>query len=105
MWLFCSDGFVSIVAHRELEGHLLVRARKMEHLKILFPNSESFSLEDADYPHRAVVSRIDVADAILKQLELLQYDNFKKSIDEIKYSDACNFVWKVMFDYGREFRV
>ena len=33
------------------------------------------------------------------------YDNFKKSIDEIKYSNACNFVWRVMFDYGREFRV
>ncbi len=104
MWLFCSDGFVSIVAHRELEGHLLVRARKMEHLESLFPNSEPFSLEDADYPHRAVVSRTEVADVILKQLELLQYDNFKKSIDEKKYADACSFIWSILFDYGREFR-
>tara|TARA_B100002052_G_C15858629_1_gene588916 strand:+ start:542 stop:916 length:375 start_codon:yes stop_codon:yes gene_type:complete len=104
MWLFCSNGFVSIVAHRELEGHLLVRARKMEHLKMLFPNSDIFTLQDADYPHRAVVSRIEAADAILKQLELLQYDNFKKSIDEKKYSNTCNTVWKVLFDYGRKFR-
>ena len=105
MWLFCSGGFVSVVAHRELEHSLLVRARNMEHLKELFPNADHFSLEDSDYPHRAVVPRIEVAGVLLKQLELLNYDNFKKSVDEVKYSDACNFVWKVMFDYGREFRV
>ena len=71
---------------------------------MLFPNSDIFTLQDADYPHRAVVSRIEAADAILKQLELLQYDNFKKSIDEKKYSNTCNTVWKVLFDYGRKFR-
>ena len=95
MWLFCSGGFVSVVAHRELKQSLLVRARNMEHLKELFPNADHFSLENSDYPHRAVVPRIEVAGVLLKQLELLDYDNFKKSIDEIKYSDACNFVWKL----------
>ena len=105
MWLFCSGGFVSVVAHRKVKDSYLVRARNMDHLKELFPNADHFSLEDSDYPHRAVVPRIEVADVLVKQLELLDYDNFKKSIDEIKYSDACNFVWNVMFDYGREFRV
>ena len=31
------------------------------HLKELFPNADHFSLEDSDYPHRAVVPRIEVA--------------------------------------------
>ena len=103
--LFCSGGFVSVVAHRKVKDSFLVRARNMDHLKELFPNADHFSLEDSDYPHRAVVPRIGSRRCFAKQLEVLDYDNFKNSIDEIKYSDACNFVWKVMFDYGREFRV
>jgi hypothetical protein len=35
MWLYISDGFLSIVAHRDLPMHLLVRARHPEHIQDL----------------------------------------------------------------------
>ena len=57
MWLFFSDGFLSIVAHRDLPDHLLVRSRNARHLKSLFPNAEHYTIRNADYPHRANVPR------------------------------------------------
>ena len=37
MWVFTSTGMLSVVAHRELQGSLLVRARSPFHIREMFP--------------------------------------------------------------------
>jgi hypothetical protein len=100
MWIFTSNGFLSIVSHRQKPEHLLVRARNVTHLKTLFPNAEHFTIENADYPYRAVVHKDDVADFILKYIQDLDYDNFKNSVTETDYLQSCNQVWSLMYEYG-----
>ena len=104
MWIFASGGFLSIVAHRYKPNHVLVRARNMDHLENIFPNVSNFSLENSDYPHRAVVTRTDVCKVISDYIMGMQYDNFKNSIIESRYHSICHDVWSLMYEYGLPFR-
>ena len=104
MWLFASKGFLSIVAHRYKPEYLLVRARKMSHLKALFPNADHYSDPDADYPHRAVIHRSIIANMFLDYIMNLKYDNFKSSVYESDYLHACHDVWSLMDKFGSEHR-
>ena len=104
MWLFASEGFLSIVAHRYKPEYVLVRARKMSHLKALFPNADYNSDPDADYPHRAVIHRSIIANMLLDYIMNLNYDNFKNSVTESDYLHACHDVWNQMYKFGLEHR-
>lgn len=100
MWLYISDGFLSIVAHRDLPMHLLVRARHPEHIQALLPDVEQSVLQSADYPFRAVVHRIVVQRALASYMMAMEYDNFKNSITDEPYHDVCLDVWTTMWKYG-----
>lgn len=99
MWLFTSDGFVSIVADKnDTRGdRLLVRSRDKMHITNVFPDAEVFSKQPSDYQWRAWVSREDVADAVMRQVQGLDYTNFKNSIYDDRYHDACIDVWDAMY--------
>ena len=100
MWIFVSGGFLSVVSHRHKQGHLLVRTRNMVHLQTAFPNAEHFTLDDADYPHRAEITRENFALFLTDYVMNMEYDNFKKSIREFRYSSICHNVWSLMYRYG-----
>ena len=100
MWLFVSGGFVSIVAHRDDPMHLLVRARHPEHIAALFPDLTPTVLLSADYRYRVVVHRVAVQRALSHYLASMEYDNFKASIDDDTYHDACLKIWQTMWTYG-----
>ena len=104
MWLFFSDGFLSIVAHRDLPDYLLVRTRNMSHLKDLFPKAEHFTLLNSDYPHRAIIPRKVACDMITNYMMSMKYDNFKKSVPDKHFKDACNMIWSIMYQYGVSYR-
>ena len=70
----------------------------------MLPEQNHFTLENSDYPHRAIIPRTVVAKMIHDYVIKIGYDNFKNSIDDIDYSDACNDIWKLMFRYGLPFR-
>ena len=99
MWLFTSKGFVSIVADKDdsTHGRLLVRSRDKSHIKELFPEAEVFSKQPSDYQWRAWVYRLDVERAVAKYIDKLNYTNFKDSISDDKYHDACIDVWGTMY--------
>ena len=101
MWLYISDGFLSIVAHRGQPMHLLVRARHPEHIGALFPNLELTIMPTADYPFRVVVHRTVVQRALAQYVMSMEYDNFKNSITDEPYHDVCLDVWGTMWKYGK----
>ena len=104
MWLFVSGGFLSIVAHRTLPDSLLVRARNPDHICEMFPEVEITYMRNADYPYRVVLNRIMVHEAIVEYLQTMVYDNFKASIDDFEYHDACLDIWRTMWAYGNRYR-
>ncbi len=104
MWLYVSGGFLSIVAHRDKPEHLLVRARHPDHINALFPEADITIMPSADYPFRVVLHRMVVERAVGRYITQMSYDNFKSSVTDNDYHDACMSVWHTMFLYGEEHR-
>ena len=104
MWLFVSGGFLSVVGHRTQPDGLLVRARHPEHIRAVFSEAELIHMPGADYPYRTVVSRDAVQTAMINHIQTMTYDNFKASIDDVEYHNACLDVWRTMWAYGYRHR-
>ena len=99
MWLFTSNAFLSIVSKAPAKpDELLVRARRKGDINNVFPHAKEQETIGTDYLYRAVVSRLDVAAAMVKAVHELNYSNFKDSIPfkDKQLHDACHRVWSVM---------
>jgi hypothetical protein len=104
MWLFLNDSFLSIVAHRDKPGVLLVRARQAGDIEAVFPDAKTWVDENADYPHRAEVVAEAVAQAVAERARGISYDNFKNSVRERGRHDAYMRVWDAMWRWGHAAR-
>lgn len=102
MWIFTSEGMISIVRHRELPQQLMVRARQPEILISLFPENELIITPDADYRYRKIIAQSDLIEVLNEEVEDMQYDNFKNSISNQDYHDACSRVWGCMYQYQQD---
>ena len=100
MWIFTSTGMLSVVAHRELEESVLVRARNPFHIGEMFPDVAVEETPNADYPSRAIIDRETFAKVMLDYSLNIDYDNFKNSIKENNFHDQCVQVWAIMMRYG-----
>lgn len=80
MWVYLTDALLSIVAHRDRPGHLLVRARFAGDIERIFPSAEVTETPDADYRFRATIPRADVAKAVADAAMAINYPNFKATL-------------------------
>lgn len=99
MWVCGSNFFISIVEDRNNPSRVLVRARKREHLDEFFEYLEPGSIietEDADYRWRVYTSKSDVSVRLMRKVNLMDYDNFKKSVQDSELHDAYMRVWGIM---------
>lgn len=101
MWLFLPQGFISIVAHRDMKNSVLVRARCAKHLSDLFPGTAQTVLPDADYRYRIIITRSELNDFISNHISDMRYDNFKAAIDDDFYHDTCLNIWHHMWQFGK----
>lgn len=104
MWIGLNDGWLSIVANRNDDETLLVRARSESHIMSAFPDCDMFVLENADYPYRAYIERRLVANEISKRLMEIDYDNFKASVQDLKLKDMYTNVWHECYATYRDER-
>ena len=96
MWIFMSDSFLSIVAHRTKPQILLVRARVKGDIERVFPSAKVQRTPNADYLYRAEVNAGKVGARIAESIVDIDYDNFKNSIRDADRHDACMEVWSTM---------
>lgn len=83
MWLFTTDGFLSIVADRDHPGRLLVRARTREDLAEFCEASghgEPIETPDADYRWRVSAPADLVAWFAQQRVLQIEYENFKDAV-------------------------
>lgn len=105
MWIFTNKGFISAVQHREKPDLLIVRARKREDLLDLFPEiTEQGGIQetpDADYRWRVEMTPVYLSRAIQKEIQGIDYDNFKDSIPakRIELREFCSHVWRLACNY------
>ena len=92
MWLALTNAFVSVVAETGTKN-LLVRARKREHLKRIFPGHKIQETPERDYRFRTVVSRDTMAKRAAQAVYDIDYPNFKNSVKDHGLHDLYSGFW------------
>ncbi len=79
MWLFTSEGFVSVVAHSEKPDTLLVRARDEDSLLSLVEATGATlkHTKNNDYPYRIEASPGALSSWLADEVSNLDYTNYK----------------------------
>ena len=100
MWLFTSEGFVSVVAHSEKPDTLLVRARDERSLLSLVEATGATLRHSntSDYPFRIEDSRGAYSAWVADQIAELAYTNYKAHMwsERPEFGDALHDVWVAM---------
>jgi hypothetical protein len=100
MWIMTNNSFVSAVQDRHNPEQLCVRARIKGDLESLFgDNTEVSETHDSDYRFRTFLPKTVVAETIAKNVQDIEYDNFKNSVDDNDRHDAYIDVWTAMYRY------
>ena len=108
MWLFTTQGFYSVVAHRNEPSKVLVRARAradLEALKRQIPDLRVFEDPDADYRYRAVVAREAWVAAVAILAADIDYPNFKSAVAErqgVERERLYSRVWAELLGLQRD---
>ena len=112
MWLMTPSGFFSIVQKPEDEqaGTLTIRARvrgDLERLRetCLPGRGEIVANAGTDYRYRARAPRAEVASAMAKIVNDIQYANFKDEVAREQGKERAGFygeVWQVLYDLRDE---
>lgn len=104
MWIFTTLGFFSVVAHRDDEAALLVRARVRGDLEALrdrhLAGHDILEWEGSDYRFRLVASRDDWARVAGELGAGIDYANFKDAVAEGQGESRARLysrVWQAMF--------
>lgn len=106
MWIFTTAGFYSIVDDTKTPGHLRVRARMRGDLERLGIVPRDI-IEDngADYRFRATVPREQVLAAIAREINAIDYPNYKDAVIDDRRVGFLLRVWNAMRDMQYAFLV
>jgi len=103
MWLFTSEGFISVVAHNEKPDTLLVRARDEGSLLSLVEATGATlrHTPSNDYPVRIEVLRTAYSSWVAEEISRLDYTNYKAQMwtmrrGETSWENALHSVWAAM---------
>lgn len=103
MWLFTTEGFVSVVKAHGSTDLLVVRGRDRISLEGISAATQEPILRtpDRDYPYRVVAPRDSVQSWISGAVRSLDYDNFKNEVAAMRghgFAHALMSVWSVMHE-------
>lgn len=110
MWIFTNHGMVSVVENTEARNTLLVRSRDRDTLEhFLWTKSYRppiIETPDRDYAYRVVVSPKVLKKRMNREIDRIDYPNFKASIAKklSAYAKGCADVWAAMlrvYENGR----
>lgn len=101
MWIFTPTGFLSVVAHRDKPGVLLVRARARADLEAIAPSNEMVQRgpPGADYAYRMEMLLQDFIDVTAALTMRITYDNFKNEVSRKQGHERAKIysdIWYLM---------
>lgn len=100
MWIVLNDAFLSVVKTRRPDM-VLVRARQEADLRNVFPNAKIAATPERDYQFRCTVSRRAMKKALAAEVDRIDYDNFKNSVDDDARHDAYSAIWTTMMRWSQ----
>lgn len=99
MWIFTNRSFISVVVSENSPNFFMVQSRFPGHIEELFPNTHVSEMPFGPYRFRASVQKHVVAQKLLDLAESIDYRNFKDSIRDHRYQEACLDVWATLDKY------
>ena len=96
MWIMTNNSYLSIVSKDCGPAELLVKARRAGDIEKVFPNAKVTRQTDSDYLYRAVLPRDVVKQALAAMIDLIDYPNFKDSVEDRALHAAYVSVWCAM---------
>lgn len=97
MWIFLSNAYLSIVSCPTDRTKLLVRARVRGDIERVFGSDHAVTKTPGrDYLYRATIPRRYVAAKMVCLVTDIDYGNFKDSVADNQYHDACSRTWFAM---------
>ena len=99
MWVFLSNAMLSVVDKGGDGPTLLVRARRREDIKRVFPKAKVQAGGGTDYPFRARIDREVVAQRVAEAVREIHYPNFKATVAEDDRHAAYLRVWADMMGF------
>lgn len=109
MWLGTNKGFYSIAkvpaqflggkGDNKIDENYAVRARDEQYLKVKFPNKQIFTYTFSDYQYRVYLTKQELNKFMLDEVENIDYDNFKNSVNEQKLHYFYMKVWEIALRY------
>jgi len=84
MWICFNDAFISIVQDETRFERFVVRARKKEHLEVLFHDYKKAIIASytSDYRYRLFLDKKVVKEVLVERLMDIEYPNFKNSVED-----------------------
>ena len=96
MWIMTNNGYLSIVSKDCGPAELQVRARRAGDIEKVFPNAKVTRQTGSDYLYRAVRPRDLVKQALAAMIDVIDYPNFKDSVEDRSLHAAYVSVWCAM---------
>lgn len=109
MWIFLNDAFLSIVDSKAARTHklnsqpgqddlLLVRARLKGDIERVFGEHVKVTkTPQKDYLFRAFIPRQEVQEALNREVNRINYGNFKSSVKNTKRHSVYERVWSAAY--------
>lgn len=102
MWIYMRDGFASVRASATSPESVVLRFRTERHAQAFADKfaepRKIIASEDTDYRYRFEASRRELASAMAREIDLLDYPNFKAAAAELNdddYASALHRTWSI----------
>lgn len=99
MWICFNNAFVSAIENINNPNMLVIRARHKDHLNNLFPDATVTVTPNRDYRYRIDVTKQEFADMVSKNIMNINYNNFKKSVNDNDLHDLYAKFWTLHYSY------
>lgn len=104
MWVFTSNGAISIVEDQLNQSCVLARSRVKKHLACFLPKYLHKRIEYTpghDYHYRIQLQKEMFSEIMADHALNIDYGNFKNSVEDDDFHEICSTVWWTMFQkYG-----
>lgn len=96
MWIMLYDCFFSIVSKDCGPDELMVRTRRPGDIEKVFKGYTATEYTQSDYHYRCAIPKSVVKEAIMTEIEDIDYSNFKNQVKDHELHNAYLSVWTTM---------
>ena len=100
MWVFTTQGFLSVVQHNSMPDHFQIKSRVRDPLSALWPDHEIEVIDWADYRYRITIHKEEALPVLIGVIQSIDYTGFKGACHgSPRYHDVLVWVWRIMHEY------